>query len=52
MKTNIRHSALKGRKRHSFRRRMRTPGGRAIINRQRRRSSGKGKDNRRPKSKS
>lgn len=43
MKTNVRRSNLKGRKRHSFRRRMRTKGGRAVLSRQRRRSSGKGK---------
>jgi ribosomal protein L34 len=46
MKTNTRSSALKGRKRHSFRRRMRTRAGRAIINRQRTRTAGKGKYNR------
>lgn len=43
MKTNTRNSALKGRKRHSFRRRMKTRSGRAILNRQRRRSTGRGK---------
>lgn len=43
MKTNIRNSALKGRTRHSFRRRMKTRSGRAIINRQRSRSIGRGK---------
>lgn len=43
MKTNIRRSALKGRRRHGFRRRMRTRGGRAVLSRQRARSSGKAK---------
>ncbi|MCK6487552.1 MAG: 50S ribosomal protein L34 [Planctomycetes bacterium] len=43
MKTNVRNSTLKGRTRHSFRRRMKTRSGRAIINRQRRLATGKGK---------
>lgn len=43
MKTNVRNSALKGRTRHSFRRRMKTRSGRAIINRQRRLATGRGK---------
>lgn len=43
MKTNVRRSALKHRRRHGFRRRMRTRGGRAVLARQRSRSSGKGK---------
>lgn len=43
MKTNVRNSTLKGRTRHSFRRRMATRSGRAIINRQRRLATGKGK---------
>jgi large subunit ribosomal protein L34 len=45
MKINIRRSALKGRKRHGFRRRMRTRGGRAVLARQRRRCTSKGKAN-------
>ena len=43
MHTKIRRSALKARKMKGFRRRMKTRAGRAIINRQRRRSTGKGK---------
>ncbi|MCS6969936.1 MAG: 50S ribosomal protein L34 [Planctomycetota bacterium] len=43
MKTNIRRSALKARRRHGFRRRMRTRGGRKVLSRQRARMSGKPK---------
>ena len=43
MKTNIRRSALKAVRRHGFRRRMRTRGGRAVLSRQRTLSSGKKK---------
>ena len=43
MHVRTRRSALKGRKMKGFRRRMKTRGGRAIINRQRRRATGRGK---------
>ena len=43
MKTNIRRSALKARRRHGFRRRMRTRGGRAVLSRKRAKSSGRAK---------
>lgn len=43
MKTNVRRSNLKGIRRHGFRARMATRGGRRVLNRQRARSSGKGK---------
>jgi large subunit ribosomal protein L34 len=43
MHLKIRNSSLKRRKRTGFRRRMKTKGGRAVISRQRRASSGKGK---------
>jgi large subunit ribosomal protein L34 len=43
MHLKIRNSSLKGRKKKGFRRRMRTKGGRAVLSRQRRRESGKGK---------
>jgi large subunit ribosomal protein L34 len=43
MHLKIRRSSIKQRKMKGFRRRMRTKGGRAIVNRQRRRTSGKGK---------
>lgn len=43
MKTNIRRSALKARRRHGFRRRMRTRGGRAVLSRHRALSSGRAK---------
>ncbi len=49
MKTNIRRSSTKARKMTGFRRRMKTKAGRDIINRQRRRSAGKGKFNRKQK---
>jgi len=48
MKIYTRNSSLKGRKMKGFRRRMRTRAGRDILNRQRRRSLGKGKYNRKP----
>jgi large subunit ribosomal protein L34 len=43
MKVNIRRSALKHKRVHGFRARMATRGGRAVLARRRRRSSGKGK---------
>lgn len=43
MHVKIRNSSLKRRKRTGFRRRMKTKGGRAVLSRQRRRTSGKGK---------
>jgi ribosomal protein L34 len=43
MHVKIRLSSTKRRKMKGFRRKMKTRAGRAIINRQRRRSSGKGK---------
>ena len=43
MHVKIRNSSLKRRKRTGFRRRMKTKGGRAVLSRQRRRKSGKGK---------
>jgi large subunit ribosomal protein L34 len=43
MHLKIRVSSLKHRKKTGFRRRMRTKGGRAVISRQRRAASGKGK---------
>ncbi|MCX7158155.1 MAG: 50S ribosomal protein L34 [Proteobacteria bacterium] len=46
MHTNIRRSSTKARKMKGFRTRMKTKSGRQIINRQRRRSTGKGKFNR------
>ncbi len=46
MHTNIRRSSTKSRKMTGFRRKMKTRAGRAIVNRQRRRSAGKGKYNR------
>jgi ribosomal protein L34 len=49
MHLKIRNSSIKRRKRTGFRRRMRTKAGRQIINRQRRRASGKGKHNRKKK---
>jgi large subunit ribosomal protein L34 len=45
VKTNIRRSSIKSRRMTGFRRRMRTRSGRAIINRQRSRSCGRGKYN-------
>jgi large subunit ribosomal protein L34 len=43
MKTNVRRSSLKHRRRTGFRRRMRTRGGRALLSRQRALASGKKK---------
>jgi large subunit ribosomal protein L34 len=43
MHLKIRRSSIKQRKRNGFRRRMKTKGGRAILSRRRRRTSGKGK---------
>jgi large subunit ribosomal protein L34 len=43
MHLKIRRSSIKKRKKNGFRRRMRTKGGRAIVNRQRARKSGAGK---------
>ncbi len=43
MHVKIRRSSLKARKMKGFRRKMKTRGGRATVNRQRARSSGKGK---------
>jgi large subunit ribosomal protein L34 len=48
MKVYIRNSSLKSRKMTGFRRRMKTRAGRDILNRQRRRSLGLGKYNRKP----
>ncbi len=45
MKTNVRRSALKGRKMRGFRRRMKTKAGRKITNRQRNRATGAKKFN-------
>ncbi len=49
MHVKIRRSSLKARKMTGFRRKMKTKSGRQILNRQRRRSIGKGKFNRKPK---
>jgi ribosomal protein L34 len=46
MKTNVRRSALKGRKMRGFRRKMKTKDGRKITNRQRNRATGAKKHNR------
>ena len=43
MKTNIRNSSLKKRRKNGFRRKMKTKAGRALLNRTRRRTTGKGK---------
>jgi len=43
MHVKIRNSAAKGRKMKGFRRKMKTKSGRQILNRQRRRATGKGK---------
>jgi ribosomal protein L34 len=48
MKVYVRNSSLKSRKMTGFRRKMKTRSGRAILNRQRARSIGKGKYNRKP----
>ncbi len=43
MHLKIRKSSIKKRRKNGFRRRMRTKGGRALLSRQRRAASGKGK---------
>ena len=45
MHVNIRRSSIKSRRMTGFRRKMKTRAGRAIVNRQRRRSCGRGKYN-------
>ena len=43
MKTNIRNSTLKKRRKNGFRRKMKSKSGRALLNRTRRRKAGRGK---------
>ncbi len=43
MKTNLRNSNTKYRRKNGFRRKMKSKAGRALLSRKRRRASGKGK---------